>query len=93
MGILIFLKIGVASLLVDFSCLGKHVYFVLSCTVGIARRSLGITPGYQSGFIHGILTFKQQICFLMISYHLSVKFKTKWVSILMIWILDLIGTH
>ena len=34
-----------------------HVYLVLSCTIGIARRSLGLTPGYQSGFIHGIFIF------------------------------------
>ena len=58
-----------------FSCLGKNVYLVLSCTVGITRRSLGFTPGYQSGFIHGIFVFKQQIWFLRFNYHLSVKLK------------------
>jgi len=52
------------------------VYLVLRCTIGITRRSLGFTPGYQSGFIHGIFIFKQQIWFLRFNYHLSVKLKT-----------------
>jgi len=33
------------------------VDLVLSCTLGIAGRSLGLTPGYQSDFIHGIFLF------------------------------------
>ena len=49
--------------LVAFSCLGKNVYLVLSCTLGIARRSLGLTPGYQSGFIHGIFVFNNKFGF------------------------------
>ena len=35
----------------------KNVDLVLSCTLGIATRFLGLTPGYQSDFIHGIFLF------------------------------------
>ena len=37
-------------LIVVFLCLGINLYLVLSCTGGITRRSLGITPGYQLCF-------------------------------------------
>jgi len=66
----------------------NDVYLVLNCTLGIARRSLGLTPGYQSGFLFMVFSSLCEIenlgCFLRIK---------KGVSVWMIWMLDLIGMH